>query len=62
VSRRKADGFGVASGLRLSRMLEVAVGVAGQEQVGMQHIVGLLLQIASVGMGWAEVYWMMEST
>jgi len=32
-------------------MLEVAVGVAGQEQVGMQQIVGLLLQIASAEMG-----------
>jgi hypothetical protein len=41
----------------------VAVGAADQEQVGMQQIVvGLLLQIASVETGWAEVYWMMEST
>jgi hypothetical protein len=51
VSLRKAGGFGVASGLRLSWMLEVAVGVADQEQVGMQQVVGLLLQIASVEMG-----------
>jgi len=32
-------------------MLEVAIGVADQEQVGTQQIVGLLLQIASVEMG-----------
>ena len=51
MSLRKADGFGVASCLRLNRMLEVAVGVADQEQVGMQQIVGLLLQIVSAEMG-----------
>jgi hypothetical protein len=50
VSRRKADGFGVASCLRLSWMLGVAVGVADQEREGMQQIVGLLLQIASAEM------------
>jgi hypothetical protein len=43
-------------------MLGVAVGVADQERVGMQRIVGLPLQIVSVEMGWAEVYWTMEST
>ena len=62
MSRRKAYGFGVASCLRLSRMLGVAVGVVDQERVGMQRIVGFPLQIVSVGMGWAEVYWTMEST
>jgi hypothetical protein len=62
VFRRKADGFGVASCLRLSRMLEVAIVVADREQVGMQHIVGLLLQIAWAEMGLAEVYWLMELT
>ena len=43
-------------------MLEVPIGVADQEQVGTQQIVGSLLQIALAEMGWAEVYWMMEST
>ena len=51
MSRRKADGFEVASCLRLNRMLELEVGVADQEQVGTQQIVGLLLQIASAEMG-----------
>lgn len=60
--QRKADGFGVASCLRLNWMLEVPIGVADQEQVGTQQIVGSLLQIASAEMGWAEVYWVMEST
>jgi len=31
-------------------MLEAAIGVVGQKQVGMQRIVGLLLQIASAEM------------
>jgi hypothetical protein len=43
-------------------MLETAIGVADQGQEGMQRIVELLLQIASVEMESAEVYWMMEST
>ncbi len=62
MSRQKGGGFGVASCLRSSWTLEAAIGVVDQEQVGMQRIAGLLLRIASVGMGLAEVCWMMEST
>ena len=62
VSLRMGGGFGVASCLRSSWMLEVGAGVVDQGQVGMQQTVGSLRLIAPAEMGSAEVCWMMGWT